>query len=449
MIDAMYTESNTGRLFAITDSGALARNLVEVMPDGSYVSRGAVAKGPYSFTANTVHQMAVCAADEAKLYIFDLNANTLTNIPTDSFLGAIKVDYDDGYFVTLLPSSVKFQISSPLDGTTWNGLDFGMAIGSSDFVYALGVIHRELWLFGSQRIQVFYDAGSASFPFSAIQGVYVEQGIASPETLVKMDNTWFWLGRNERGSGTVYRAAGYNAQRISTHSVEYFIDQYGKSTPRKGFPPNYDAIAFSIERGGHLEYVLTFPSANPVNIVYQNKPQTFYLGATWVYDVTTGLWHERSYLNPTTGMRERWRPNCHAYAYGKHLVGDWKSNTIFELSDDLYDDAGDVIERVRVAPHVNDEMKMISHNRFKLNMTVGAGNVLDPDPRIELSLSRDGGKTYGSPRGKSLGKQGNYKQMVFWDGNGCARRMAYKVVTTTRSDIALVDAYVEIEEGLS
>jgi hypothetical protein len=69
--------------------------------------------------------------------------------------------------------------------------------------------------------------------------------------------------------GIVYRANGYTAQRISTHAVEWQIQQYGNLS---------DAIAYTYQQDGHSFYVLIFPSAN----------------TTWVFDVATSLWHERA-----------------------------------------------------------------------------------------------------------------------------------------------------------
>ncbi|MFE1676613.1 hypothetical protein ACFMJE_18460, partial [Acinetobacter baumannii] len=67
----------------------------------------------------------------------------------------------------------------------------------------------------------------------------------------------------------VYRAVGYTGKRISTHAIEYAIQSYSTIT---------DAIAFTYQQEGHSFYVLTFPTADK----------------TWVFDVSTELWHERA-----------------------------------------------------------------------------------------------------------------------------------------------------------
>ena len=83
-----------------------------------------------------------------------------------------------------------------------------------------------------------------------------------PPPITKMDNGVFWLGKDARGQGIVYRANGYTGTRVSTHAVEWQIQRYGDMS---------DAIGYAYQQDGHTFYVLTFPSAD----------------ATWVYDAAT------------------------------------------------------------------------------------------------------------------------------------------------------------------
>jgi hypothetical protein len=106
-------------------------------------------------------------------------------------------------------------------------------------------------------------------PLQRIQGAFNELGCAAPYSVAKMDNGLFWLGRDRRGEGIVYRANGYSGVRISTHAVEWQIQQYADMS---------DAIAYTYQQDGHSFYVLVFPSAN----------------TTWVYDAATQAWHERA-----------------------------------------------------------------------------------------------------------------------------------------------------------
>ena len=75
--------------------------------------------------------------------------------------------------------------------------------------------YREAWLFGTNSVEVWYNAGLLDFPLQRVQGAFNEIGCAAPYSIAKMDNGIFWLGKDARGQGLVYRANGYTGQRLS------------------------------------------------------------------------------------------------------------------------------------------------------------------------------------------------------------------------------------------
>jgi hypothetical protein len=62
-------------------------------------------------------------------------------------------------------------------------------------------------------------------------------------------------------------------------------------------------------------------------------------------------------------------------AFGKHLVGDPFSGTIFEMSTAFNDDFGNIIRRVRRSPYICDERKMLKHNYIQVDLEVGLGPI--------------------------------------------------------------------------
>jgi hypothetical protein len=204
-------------------------------------------------------------------YIYDTGTSVFQQIGGD-FPGAVTVGYLDGYFVFNEPNSQKFWVTALLDGTSVNALDFASAEGSPDGLVGLIVDHREVWLFGTNSVEVWYNAGLLDFPLQRIQGAFNEIGCAAAYSIAKMDNCVFWLGQDARGNGIVYRGQGYTGQRISTHAVEWQIQQYETLS---------DAIGYTYQQDGHSFYVLIFPTAN----------------TTWVFDVATGAWYERAAWN--------------------------------------------------------------------------------------------------------------------------------------------------------
>jgi hypothetical protein len=182
------------------------------------------------------------------------------------FAGAVGCGFLDGWFVYNQPDSQIFWVLDSTS-TTVDPLYFASAEGSPDNLVTLIVDHREVWLFGTNSVEVWYDAGLPDFPLARIQGAFNEIGCLAAYSVAKLDNGLFWLGADARGNGIVYRSKGYSGERVSTHAVEWQIQQYSTLS---------DAVGYTYQQDGHSFYVLNFPNAN----------------TTWVYDVATGAWHE-------------------------------------------------------------------------------------------------------------------------------------------------------------
>ena len=221
--------------------------------DSNYTATalGTVAdNGPVCMADNGT-QIFIAANPEG--YIYNTSTNVFAKITDPDFPGAGTVGYLDGYFVFNEPGSQKFWVTSLLDGTSVDPLDFASAEGAPDGLVGLIVDHRETWLFGTNSVEVWYDAGLLDFPLQRVQGAFNEIGCAAPYSVAKMDNGLFWLGRDARGQGMVYRANGYTGQRISTHAVEWQIQQYSDIS---------DAIGYTYQQDGHSFYVLKIGRAH-------------------------------------------------------------------------------------------------------------------------------------------------------------------------------------------
>jgi hypothetical protein len=307
--------------------------------------------GPVSIADNGTQIFLACNPDG---FIYNEATNVFAQITDPDFAGAVTVAYLDGYFVFNQPNSQFIWVSQLLDGTSVDPLDFASAEGSPDGVVGLIADHRELWVFGTDSVEVWYNAGAVDFPLQRIQGAFNEIGCVSAYTIAKMDNGLFWLGTDARGQGIVYRANGYTGVRISTHAVEYAIAQYGNIS---------DAIAYTYQQEGHAFYVLTFPSGN----------------ATWVYDVATQAWHERAGFDNGEFMRHR--SNCQCNFGGNIIVGDFQNGNIYTFDLDVYADNGNIqkwLRSWRALPTGTNNLKRTAQHSLQLDCETGVGLNLYP-----------------------------------------------------------------------
>ncbi|HUW99864.1 MAG TPA: packaged DNA stabilization protein, partial [Phycisphaerae bacterium] len=302
--------------------------------------------GPVSMSDNGVQLFVACNPDA---FIYNASTGAFAQVTDPDFPGAVTVGYLDGYFVFNEPNSQRFWVTSLNDGASVDPLDFASAEANPDDVVSLMVSHREVWLFGNNSIEVWYNAGLADFPLARIQGAVLEFGCQAPYSVAKMDNSLFWLGADARGSGVVYRSNGYNAQRISTHAVEWQIQQYAVTN---------DALAYTYQQDGHSFYVLIFPTAQ----------------ATWVFDVSTGAWHERAYWDGVEFRRHR--SNCQANFAGRIVVGDWEGNELYAFDLTTYADNGETqrwLRSWRALPMGQNTLKRTAQHSLQLDCESGVG----------------------------------------------------------------------------
>ena len=406
--------------------------------------------GPVSMADNGTQIFIACNPFS---YIYNISTAVFAQITDDDFPGAGSVGYLDGYFVFNEPNSQKFWVTSLLDGTAIDPLDFASAEGYPDDVIALIVDHREVFLFGNTSVEVWYDAGTPDFPLARIQGAFMEVGCEAAYSVAKLDNSVFWLGSDARGRGIVYRANGYTPARISTNAVEYIIQSYGNIT---------DAIGYTYQQGGHPFYVLIFPSA----------------GATWVYDVSTQLWHERAAFE--NGQFTRHRSNCQMSFNNEIVVGDYEDGRIYAFDLDVYADDDQTqkwLRSWRALPAGQNNLKRSAHHSLQLDAETGVGLAQTPgmeskylqtedslyltteadaylvteellatagyDPQVMLRWSDDAGHTWSNEHWNSMGRIGVYGFRTIWRRLGMTEKIrdrVYEVSGTDPVKIAIVGA---------
>ncbi len=283
-------------------------------------------------------------------FIYNSSTGVFAQVTDPDFPGAVTVGYLDGYFVFNEPNSQRFWVTSLNDGSAVDPLDFASAEGNPDNIVSLMVDHREVWLFGNNTIEVWYNAGAADFPLERIQGAFMETGCLAPYSVAKLDNSVFWLGSDARGNGIVYRNNGYNAVRVSTHAVEWQIQTYNFVD---------DAIAFTYQQDGHSFYALTFPGAN----------------ATWVFDASTGAWHERAFWE--NGQFTKHRAGTQANFAGQIVLGDNTENCLFTFDLNWYKDFSNPqrwLRSWRALPTGQNSLKRTAQHSLQLDCETGPSN---------------------------------------------------------------------------
>lgn len=353
-------------------------------------------------------------ADGEYGYLLTLATGSFAKIVDANFPGASIVEFVDGYFAILKPDSEQWFLSDQYDGSSYDGITWASAQGEPDKLVCIAANHRNVWLFGEETTDVFYNSAAdpPEFPFDRISGAFFETGCAAAHSVAQLDNTLFWLTNNLQ----VVRANGYSPQIVSTRQIEYLISQYVRAD---------DAQAMTFVQGGHAFYALTFPTAD----------------VTWVYDAASNAWHRRKSYD-----MGRWRANCYASFNGMHIVGDMTSGKLYQLSETVYTEDGATIERIRVTAPLSAEGKRLFLSSLQVDFEPGVGTFTGQgaDPQAMLQWSDDGGKTWSSEYWASIGKVGEYSARTIWRRLGSFRSRQFKLTITDPVNVVILGAYADI-----
>jgi hypothetical protein len=400
-----------GNVYSVTTAGV-----------GTLIGTIANRTTPVSMASNGTVIMLVTGAEG---YVITPASSNVTQIADPDFTAADRVEFADGYFIFNKTGTGQFQITGLLS-TSIDPLDFATAEGAPDLLISLIVNQRDVWLLGETSTEVFYDSGNPDFPYERIQGAFIELGCAAKNSPAKCLECIFWLSANDQGQGICVRNNGYQAVRISTHAEEYAWAQYSRID---------DAIGYTYQQEGHSFYVLTFPTGN----------------ATWVYDLTTGLWHERAWLNPADASLNRHRSNCVMAFAGKVIVGDWETAKLYSFDLDRYTDNGDTLPAIRQAPRINSQSgNWVFFNELSVDCEFGVGtNEVGQgfDPMLMLDWSNDGGLNFRNQRTAPLGKIGERRRRARFRRLGKDHERVFRVTLSDPVKRIFINADVETEEA--
>ncbi len=352
--------------------------------------------------------------------------NLVTNVVTDvTFAGTTSrmAGFIDGIFVSIDPVTSTLYRSAINDGTVWDPAVNGQFQRAANTDPWVGLFAKPpyIYLLGERTSDIFFNSGASPFPFAPIMGVQLP-GTEAPFSAAWMGGL-IWLAQNEKGSRIVVRANGYGFVKISDLGVDYALSQYDDVS---------DAVGWTYQEQGQEFYVLKLNKAN----------------ATWAFDGTG--WHQRGTFNNTLVDYDAEHQFCHAYQFGQHLVGDQNSTLLYRQSDSLFFDASGVpLRRERRPPALQIEQQRLVIKSFQLYVEHGVGLATGQgsDPTMILRQSRDAGRTWGNPRPKSIGKQGETKKRVIWRRCGWARDWQPALIFSDPVPVRVLGAFLELRGG--
>lgn len=273
---------------------------------------------PVSFAASGEWLMMANGRVDQTILQWNGNMSTKATFSTTAPRNIIKVAYIDTYFLCLPWFSQGWYYTNADAGDAvygvtpkvWNQLPLS-ADGNPDIIKTLAVGWREILLIGELSTEVWYNSGASlpNPPFARMEGAFIEQGIAAPESLALIDNTWFWLNHQRE----VIRLNGRSPQVVSLPIRSQLA----------GYKDVADAVGFKYDRF----YCLTFPTAN----------------VTWVFDPLLEAWYQWGKWEAENSKYDRWLVNDVVFVprWGVHIASSRRDSSLYFVHPSLCTDAGE------------------------------------------------------------------------------------------------------------
>jgi hypothetical protein len=388
--------------------------LYSVAPDGVGTVLGAVPGSDLVEMDNNRYQVGIVS--ETKLYVWDTQTDVFTEVTDPDFTGASSIATVNGIGLLPSPKGDAFAITAIDDYTSFTSLDRATAESKADPLICIRVVNNEPWMMGLNGFEVWPNTGQADFPFER-SAVNPDVGCLARGSALLFDNTLFWMGVGTGGGIYVYRAAGYEAQRISNHAVERMLQAAKR-------PDLAYAYIWAID--GHSFYTLVLDSGSVT------------------YDATNGIWHQS-----TTGVTELAgafppvRFTCQAFVDGFNILGDPFGN-LCKMTFDTNADLGAEYVREFITPPIGAAQSQSNLMRVQLELDTGAGSLTQAGECL-MGICQDGGRVWEGWFGESMGLQGDYyMNQINWGPQGQADSHMLRFRVTDNVPFRVTGGWVDI-----
>jgi len=422
----------------------------------------------------------ICIVDGLKAYIYYHRGAPLIVPQTTSGFVPKYVCYHNTYFLfgnnSTSSNGANWYVYSPNTNTTivqdsvqalQTKPDFALAVkrlpGQGNNVIVFGSSVCEIWT------QTPVIIGSTRAAYRRNETINVDYGCLNVSTIASCEEYVAWLGINESNTPVIMVYTRQGAKQLSSDGINHVLDDL--------FAPE-DSVATFYKQDGHLFYQITFfNKKDNLTLIYDfNTEKFFHLSDSHLNfhpAVDVVYFNQRSYFVSLL--------NGSLYELNSDFT------TYDENIDDNDPDLINEIQRIRICKNIrsDDSARFIAN---QLVLTIEQGNdpaftglsysandpliteitlqtiitedgieIVDEDsgssssltqlvyrPRVDLSLSYDGGVTFGNTVSREMNPLGYRKNMMTWEKMGAANDLTCKFRFWGTGRFIVNDGFIEI-----
>ncbi|MHB9161404.1 MAG: hypothetical protein ACYC6W_11065 [Nitrosotalea sp.] len=266
----LYSSTVSGNMYAVSDNRILQINSVF----GSLiVGNIQSSSGDVYIAEDTKGNVAFCDGKNVYIYNYKTPAGLyIATVPQGTL--PTYVAFQDGRFIITDTVNGRWLLSDPSQSTiTFPGTApfVGLFQTIADAPIALIPFQSQgnlLYVMGSSLAEPWYDRGLALFPYQKNTSFNIPYGVTNPATIDSIDNMVVWCASNNRSGITIMATRGDSPEQISTDGINYELAHLAE--PKKSY-------GFLFKQDGHIIYVVTFYGAKDnISLAYDFQTKLFF-----------------------------------------------------------------------------------------------------------------------------------------------------------------------------
>jgi hypothetical protein len=384
-----------------------------------------------------VGNVSIAEDDQNNIAICDGNDITIFNYATSSFytiatdFTPIYVSFQGGQFLAGDANNPQWRLSEyDMSGNVIFPNDaqhVGSFLVKADNVNAIFPLpgHTNLiYVMGSIVTLPWYRLGTLQlFPFQLSQSFNIDYGTLNNASIASNENMCCWLAQNEKSQCVIMYSTGSDIKQISNDGISYKLANLTAPS---------DCYGNMFKQDGHLLYQMTFPTDNLCYVFDFNTEKFFTItDQNLNYHIARkiALFNNQNYfVSNIDGNLYAFGTQYTTYngeeipriricrpvrqANSKPFIVSDLSFTIEQGNDDIYDN---IITESTFSLMNGQDFLLMNGQNFDLNgdEDIPAESIFPP--RVDMSISIDGGVTFSSYDSVTLNKVGlGANRLTFW-----------------------------------
>lgn len=365
----------------------------------------------------------------------------------------------DGYYEPLANNTWRLSASNnflmwPDDSTTIGALETKPDNTKAVFRFPSG--GNLIFVMGETVTESWTDTGTQLFPYQRNNQYNLDYGCISPNSVAQLDNIAVWVAQNEKTGPVIMFSTGQLPQTITTDGISYRLSNL--ENPE-------DCSAFIFRQYGHTIYNINFRSDN-ISLFYDFTLKKFYESSDQdmnFYHISELVFYKNQYFGISRESGELYIVDSRITYYEQK--DEENNRKIYEIprirttnniripSQDYFivNDVGFTIETgetnywpysittepsdpyaFMISPVTNPEYVLITQNSKvfvseQLNPDTSSTTTYNLVPKVGLSISRNGGASFGSFYDKTLPAIGQRKSRLLWWQCGVCNDLVCKI----------------------